>query len=174
MIEAVKEKTFCRYPAPEGFSELKQLILEDLDFKEIAESTFLVQLSSTEAFCYSVVESLVLGTKVIATKLPVYEELGIDDKYGILCELDMNSIDIDKIKEKYDEFKYTPPKSNWGEYLSKNKKYDCNRIVNVRLCIGNFTDVYEKRHFEKSGVMYETVEWRASYLESKGYVEICD
>ena len=35
MIEAIKEKTFCRYPAPEGFSELKQLILDDLDFKDL-------------------------------------------------------------------------------------------------------------------------------------------
>ena len=34
MIEAIKEKTFCRYPAPEGFSELKQLILDDLGFKD--------------------------------------------------------------------------------------------------------------------------------------------
>ena len=33
MIEAIKEKTFCRYPAPEGFSELKQLILDDLGFE---------------------------------------------------------------------------------------------------------------------------------------------
>ena len=30
MIDAIKEKTFWRYPAPEGFSELKQLILDDL------------------------------------------------------------------------------------------------------------------------------------------------
>ena len=35
MIEAIKEKTFCRYPAPEGFSELKQLILDDLGFKDL-------------------------------------------------------------------------------------------------------------------------------------------
>ena len=33
MIEAIREKTFCRYPAPEGFSELKQLILDDLNFE---------------------------------------------------------------------------------------------------------------------------------------------
>ena len=35
MVEAIKEKTFCRYPAPEGFSELKQLILDDLGFKDL-------------------------------------------------------------------------------------------------------------------------------------------
>jgi aspartate/methionine/tyrosine aminotransferase len=33
MIDAIREKTFCRYPAPEGFSELKQLILDDLGFE---------------------------------------------------------------------------------------------------------------------------------------------
>ena len=35
MIEAIKENTFCRYPAPEGFSELKQLILDDLGLKDL-------------------------------------------------------------------------------------------------------------------------------------------
>ena len=35
MIEAIKEKTFCRYPAPEGFSELKQLVLDDLGFEDL-------------------------------------------------------------------------------------------------------------------------------------------
>ena len=35
MIDAIKEKTFCRYPAPEGFSELKQLILDDLGFNDM-------------------------------------------------------------------------------------------------------------------------------------------
>ena len=28
MIEAIKQKTFCRYPAPEGFTELKQCRLK--------------------------------------------------------------------------------------------------------------------------------------------------
>ena len=141
--------------------------------KEIAESTWLVQLSDTEAFCYSVVESLVLGTKVIVTNLPVFKELGIDDKYGVICELNMSNVDIDRIKEGYDKFKYTPPKSDWSKYLSKEKKYDPDKIVDVKLLISNFTDVYEKRHFEKSDVVYSTVQWRASYLEAKGYVDIC-
>lgn len=35
MVDAIREKTYCRYPAPEGFSELKQLILDDLDFKDL-------------------------------------------------------------------------------------------------------------------------------------------
>ena len=35
MIEAIKKKTFSKYPAPEGFSELKQLILDDLGFENL-------------------------------------------------------------------------------------------------------------------------------------------
>lgn len=31
MIESIKNKEYCKYPAPEGFPELKKLILKDLD-----------------------------------------------------------------------------------------------------------------------------------------------
>lgn len=31
MIECIESKEYCKYPAPEGFPELKRLILEDLD-----------------------------------------------------------------------------------------------------------------------------------------------
>lgn len=34
MIDAIRMKTYCRYPAPEGFSELKKLVLEDLGFED--------------------------------------------------------------------------------------------------------------------------------------------
>ena len=35
MVEAVEMKQYCKYPAPEGFSELKQLILDDLGFNDM-------------------------------------------------------------------------------------------------------------------------------------------
>ena len=35
MIEALKQKQYCKYPAPEGFTELKELILTDLGFKNL-------------------------------------------------------------------------------------------------------------------------------------------
>lgn len=142
--------------------------------KEIAESTWLVQLSDAEAFCYSVVESLVLGTKVIVTDLPVFKELNIDLDYGIICDLNMNNVDIDRICTGYDEFEYIPPKSDWSKYLSKNKKYDSNELIDVKLLVNNFNDIYEKKHFDKSGIVYSTPKWRASYLEAKGYVSICE
>lgn len=45
----------------------------------IADSDYLVQLSDTEAFCYSIVEALQVGTPVISTPLPVLEEIGVKD-----------------------------------------------------------------------------------------------
>ena len=35
LIKAIGEKQYCKYPAPEGFSELKQLILDDLGFENL-------------------------------------------------------------------------------------------------------------------------------------------
>ena len=35
MVKAIKEKQYCKYPAPEGFTELKELILDDLGFKDL-------------------------------------------------------------------------------------------------------------------------------------------
>ncbi|WP_220607684.1 pyridoxal phosphate-dependent aminotransferase [Methanobrevibacter oralis] len=35
MASCVKKKEYCKYPPPEGFSELKQLILDDLGFKDL-------------------------------------------------------------------------------------------------------------------------------------------
>ena len=35
MVEAIEMKQYCKYPAPEGFSELKQLILDDLGFNDM-------------------------------------------------------------------------------------------------------------------------------------------
>jgi len=35
MANCVKDKEYCKYPPPEGFKELKQLILDDLGFKDL-------------------------------------------------------------------------------------------------------------------------------------------
>ena len=35
MVEAIEMKQYCKYPAPEGFSELKQVILDDLGFNDM-------------------------------------------------------------------------------------------------------------------------------------------
>ena len=86
--------------------------------KYIAEADYLVQLSSAEAFCYSVVEALEIGTPVIVTDLPVFKELKVKDgENGYIVPLDMD-FDVEKIK-KVPEFKYT---YNNGTLVTKWKK----------------------------------------------------
>lgn len=139
--------------------------------KEIKKSTFLVQLSSHEAYCFSVVEALKCSTPVIVTDLPIYKELGlIHGVNAIICDLSMNNVDINMIKNGLDDFKYTPPKSNWGKYLDNNSSYNPDDITNVRIA-KNYTDIVLKRKVKKNDIEKMT-KARASYLEAKGLVEV--
>lgn len=89
----------------------------------IANSDYLIQLSDDESFCYSVVESLTLGTPVIITDCPVFKELGVvNGKNGWICDFDMSNVDVEKIYNTTLKFKYEPPKDTWGEELIKGKK----------------------------------------------------
>jgi hypothetical protein len=57
----------------------------------LAKADYLVQLSDSEAFCYSMVEALELGTPVITTPVDVLDEIGIEDGVnGYIVPFDMN------------------------------------------------------------------------------------
>ena len=138
--------------------------------EEIAKSDYLVQLSDCEAFGYSPVESLMVNTPVIVTDLPVFKELGI--KHGenaIICDLDMNNVDIDMIKRNDLKFTYKPPKDNWGKYLSTDKTYNPNELVEVRV-LKNIYLIEENKHCKKNEKITIT-KARASELEAKGLIE---
>ena len=69
----------------------------------IKDADVLVQLSDTEGYSYTIVESLLLGTPVAVTNFPVAEEMGIkNDVNGYIFKMDMSNADemIDKILEK--------------------------------------------------------------------------
>lgn len=50
----------------------------------IKDADYYVQLSDSEAYCYSVAEALSLNTKVIVTPLECYDELKVDDTQGFI------------------------------------------------------------------------------------------
>lgn len=78
-----------------------------------------IQLSDNEGYCLSVVEALMNKVPVIATKLPVFDELGLNDTNSILLDLDMKEIPLEKIKEIDKlKFSYKQPKDKWDKYLS--------------------------------------------------------
>lgn len=71
----------------------------DLDIADyMAEADYLVQLSDSEAFCYSVVEALELGTAIITTPLEVLPELGIQEGvHGYTVPFDVDGFDVQKL-----------------------------------------------------------------------------
>ena len=137
--------------------------------KEMVKADFLVQLSDCEAFCYSVVEALTLGVPVIATDLPVYKELGLNETNSIICDMNMNNVDLTKLNKKY-EFNYQAPQETWNKYLSEKKEYNPNEIVNVKV-LRAYTDIELGIKLKRDEIK-EMQQARASYLEAKGLVEI--
>lgn len=138
---------------------------------EIAKADFLVQLSDCEAFCYSVVEALCVNTPVICTDLPVFKELRVNKGNSITCDLNMNNVDLNRLKQSF-KFKYKPPKSNWGKYLDNNSSYNPNDYAKVRIKRG-YTDIVNNKYYSKSNEIIENeiTKQRASYLEAKGLIE---
>lgn len=78
---------------------------------------YVVQLSDSEAFCYTIVEALQMGIPVLTTPLDVLPEIGFEDaENGYILPWDMKYIDVEEIAEcKLKGFKY---------------KYDNKRIIN--------------------------------------------
>lgn len=148
------------------YKEPKLDIIED-----IAKADFLVQLSDCEAFCYSVIEALSVGTPVICTDLPVFKELGVNEGNSIICDLSMNNVDINRVKQHFN-FEYEVPKSYWDRYLDNNSDYNPNDFAKVRVKRG-YTDIVNNKYYPKSTKIIENeiTKERASYLEAKG---ICD
>ena len=139
--------------------------------EEMAESSYLVQLSDCESFGLSVCESLILGTPVIITNLEAFKEIGcIHGENAVICDMEMNNVDLEMIKKGLPSFKYTPPKQGWDKYLSRDKTYDPNELIEART-LKRFWDTETNIHYPR-GAVFKTRKARASYLEAKEIVEV--
>lgn len=136
----------------------------------IARADYLVQLSDTEGYCYSVVEALTLGTPVIVTPCEVYKEIGLDESNSFTVDFDMKEIPVKEIYKGLKKFKYEPPEDKWGELLTKGKsKYSPDLEVMVK-CIRKYYDV-EKEKSMNVGETFATRMIRAEMLIEKGLCE---
>lgn len=107
--------------------------LDITDKLEIADG--FIQLSDNEGFCLSVVEALMRKVPVIASDLPVFKELGINQENSIIIK-DINKIPVDEIKNiRNKKFTYKPPKDNWDKVLSKKKSTYKEEFVRVKATI---------------------------------------
>lgn len=80
---------------------------------------YLVQLSDTEAYCYSVHEALVSGVPVIATEFDQAKKIVKDGKNGYLLKFDLSNLDVDKIFNQIPKgFTYTEKiDPNWEKVM---------------------------------------------------------
>ena len=145
--------------------------LDILDF--IADADYLVQLSDSEGYSYSIVEALSVGTPVICTEFGVAKEQGVEDgKTGFILPFDMSEIPVQSIYKGVKKFKYAPRESHYEEILSPGKsgyKYDMNGKVTVKV-LKNFFDL-ERGEMSLKGTEYEVTRTRAEKLASLDLVE---
>ena len=83
----------------------------------LIDADYVVQLSDTEAYCYTMIESLLLGTPVIITPWKCLKELEIDERYGFILPFDMKNIPVSEIYNKKFNFVYKNKEDTWGKIL---------------------------------------------------------
>ena len=86
----------------------------------ISACDYLVQLSDTESFCYSMYEALQREVPVIATEFEEAKRTIKDGKNGYIIKFDMSNLDINKIcnqKPKEIKTEFKNEKEKWIELL---------------------------------------------------------
>jgi len=132
----------------------------------VSGADYLVQLSSNEGYCYSVVEALMMGVPCLLTPCPVFKELGIaDGVHGYYLPFDMREIPLQKILNGVPKFKFVPPADKWGEYLLKGKSDYREHLHDMVVCIADtrYHDLVLGRLIEKYE-KFETTRERAEKL----------
>ena len=99
---------------------------ETLNIKDyISRCDYLVQLSDSEGFGYSIVEALELGVPVITTPVTVLDEIGFKDgRDGYIVPFDMEDIEAEKfldIPETKLDWDNGKIKKQWQQLLGKSK-----------------------------------------------------
>lgn len=87
----------------------------------IAKSDYTVQLSDTEAYCYTMIESLLLNVPVIVTPWACLKELNITNEYGFILPFDMSNIPVEEIYNKEFNFKYNLKPDIWDKLIASSK-----------------------------------------------------
>ena len=86
---------------------------------EIKAADYLVQLSDSEAYCFSVAEALSMGVPVIVTPCPVFSEIGVVDRVNaFVLPFDMSEIPLEEIRDGLPPFEYHPVPDRWDKILA--------------------------------------------------------
>lgn len=142
----------------------------------IKAADYLVQLSDTEGFGYSIVEALEQGTPVIVSDLPVLPEIGVKDgENGYIVPFEVDDFDMRKLL-KIPKFKYTYDNKTlvdkWRKLLGNTTpthSYKPGKLVKVRIT-QTYTDMVLDRLMVPGEVVNMTPD-RAKLISEAGYGE---
>lgn len=142
----------------------------------IANADYLVQLSDSEAYSYSIIEALSVGTPVIVTDLPVLKEMGVNASNSFVLDFDMKNVPIDAIYAGLPPFEYKANADGWAKLLVKSKsKYnnDPNALTTVK-ARQDYFDLEMQKLIRQKDDPYKVTRTRAAHLEAMGLVTILD
>lgn len=142
--------------------------LNILDY--IAQSDYLVQLSDSEGYCYSLVEALSLNIPVICTNMPVLKEIGINKNNAYILDMNMSNIDTNKIYNNIPKVvDYKPPECSLIEYINKTKSnYKEERKMKYLV---EALDTYKRRNL-KDAILNKVPEEGEQFEVSKERLDI--
>lgn len=167
---------FTNKPIEGAPEEMVQLFPTSHIENYMAKADYVVQLSDWEAFCYSLVEALSIGTPVITTPLAVLDEIGVKPgKNGYVID-DIETFDTTALLD-IPEFKYNYNNSTqitkWKKLLGNTKPkgdYIPEKMVDV-IVLKQYRDM-ELDRVMKEGDEAEMPEDRARQIEGAGYLKI--
>jgi len=138
----------------------------------IARADYLVQLSDSEAWSYSILEALVNGTPVLVCPFPSAAEMGIEDGVnGYIIPFDMG-FDVHKLLEvPVFEYKYDNKaiKKQWDKILNHKIKPKKKKGIKVRILM-TYNDMVLKRQVQ-AGEIITVSEVRAKAIIDAGIGE---
>lgn len=145
----------------------------------ILSSDYLVQLSDSEGFGYSIVESLELGIPVIVTPLESLKDIGFENrKHGYIIPFDMN-FNVKQLENKPSKFNFKYDNDlrikQWVKLLGnttplKDYVFDGDEIVKIR-CTGNYYSLVLDRNVLPEEILTTTLD-RARMIYQAGKCEI--
>lgn len=137
----------------------------------IRSADYLVQLSDSECWSYSILEALTQGTAVIVTPFPSGEEMGIKDgENGYIVPYDMN-FDVSKllnVPQFTYEYDNKQIKRQWEKIFKQKQKKRSKWEVQV---IQKYHDVLFDKTMEVGEIVSMPVE-RAKKIIDLGYVKL--
>ena len=134
---------------------------------------YVVQLSDSEGFCYSIVEALEEGTPCIVTDIDVLKEIGfIDGEHGYTFPMDMNRdvkciTHVPRVKYTYDNSESV---KRWKDLIGKSTGHSSPVVVR---CVRGYRDMVLDRFITEGEVLHVT-EARAHDLLGTDYVKLMD